>query len=111
MFYFLDYTTNKALGKWVAKQREQYKLLKKGEHSFLTPDRLEQLNSIGFVWSMKGRAPKEEDEIEDEAIAAAKVGASFARNYIVYAKEYCKLTFTFHFQKLLRLLLQPRMLL
>jgi hypothetical protein len=78
------------LGKWVAKQREQFKLLKKGEHSFLTPDRLEQLNSIGFVWSMKGRTPKEEDEaaavaathqdIEDAAVAAAKaaVGALVA---------------------------------
>ena len=43
----------------VAKQREQYKLLMKGEHSFLTPDRKQQLEEIGFVWSMKGRAPKE----------------------------------------------------
>eukprot|EP00539_Tryblionella_compressa_P005631 CAMPEP_0178762858 /NCGR_PEP_ID=MMETSP0744-20121128/16788_1 /TAXON_ID=913974 /ORGANISM="Nitzschia punctata, Strain CCMP561" /LENGTH=408 /DNA_ID=CAMNT_0020417607 /DNA_START=142 /DNA_END=1368 /DNA_ORIENTATION=- len=48
------YSENKALGKWVAKQREQYKLLKKGKHSFLTPDRLEKLNSIGFVWSVRG---------------------------------------------------------
>mmetsp|Transcript_22232 Transcript_22232/g.32817 ORF Transcript_22232/g.32817 Transcript_22232/m.32817 type:complete len:479 (-) Transcript_22232:439-1875(-) len=72
------YTTNKALGKWVAKQREQFKLLKNGEHSFLTPDRLEQLNSIRFVWSMKGRTPKEEDEIEDAAIAAAKAAVAAA---------------------------------
>ena len=39
---------------WVAKQREQYKLLQKGRHSYLSPDRLEQLKSIGFVWSVKG---------------------------------------------------------
>eukprot|EP00535_Pseudo-nitzschia_heimii_P009626 CAMPEP_0197192634 /NCGR_PEP_ID=MMETSP1423-20130617/25375_1 /TAXON_ID=476441 /ORGANISM="Pseudo-nitzschia heimii, Strain UNC1101" /LENGTH=273 /DNA_ID=CAMNT_0042645557 /DNA_START=1 /DNA_END=819 /DNA_ORIENTATION=+ len=47
---------NKALGKWVAKQREQYKLHKKGKHSFLTPDRLEKLNVIGFVWSIRGES-------------------------------------------------------
>lgn len=47
------YKENRALGKWVAKQREQYKLLKKGQHSFLTPLRLERLNEIGFVWSVR----------------------------------------------------------
>ena len=54
----------------VAKQREQYKLLLKGEHSFLTPDRREQLESIGFVWSMKGRSPKEESPARHDAIGA-----------------------------------------
>ena len=44
------YKDNKALGKWVAKQREQYKLMKKGQHSFLTPYRLEKLEKAGFVW-------------------------------------------------------------
>lgn len=47
---------NKALGKWVAKQREQYKIHKKGKHSFLTPDRLEKLDRIGFVWSVRGES-------------------------------------------------------
>eukprot|EP00542_Grammatophora_oceanica_P000828 CAMPEP_0194070140 /NCGR_PEP_ID=MMETSP0009_2-20130614/88023_1 /TAXON_ID=210454 /ORGANISM="Grammatophora oceanica, Strain CCMP 410" /LENGTH=354 /DNA_ID=CAMNT_0038723391 /DNA_START=218 /DNA_END=1282 /DNA_ORIENTATION=- len=59
------YKENKALGKWVAKQREQYRFLKEGRHSFLTPDRLELLNTCGFIWSLKGRAPKE--EIVDQA--------------------------------------------
>jgi len=57
---------NKALGKWVAKQREQYKLHKKGKHSFLTPDRLEKLNTIGFVWSVRGEtstSPTEKNTI------------------------------------------------
>mmetsp|Transcript_25637 Transcript_25637/g.36151 ORF Transcript_25637/g.36151 Transcript_25637/m.36151 type:complete len:504 (-) Transcript_25637:221-1732(-) len=58
------YTENRALGKWVAKQREQYRLLCMGKHSFLTPDRVQQLKSIDFVWSVKGRAP-------DTAAAAA----------------------------------------
>jgi Helicase associated domain len=66
------------LGKWVAKQREQYRALKKGEHSFLTPDRLEQLNQIGFVWSMKGRVPREDDDDVDEAAAVAAAKAAVA---------------------------------
>lgn len=41
------------LGKWVAKQREQFRLLQQGKHSFLTPDRLEKLNEAGFVWSVR----------------------------------------------------------
>jgi hypothetical protein len=53
------YKQDKGLGKWVAKQREQYKLLKDGKHSFLTPDRLERLNAINFCWSIKGKVARE----------------------------------------------------
>jgi hypothetical protein len=45
---------------WVAKQREQYKLLKKGKHSFLTPDRLEKLNAVGFVWTVRGETAEDD---------------------------------------------------
>jgi hypothetical protein len=61
------YKENKALGKWTAKQREQYKLMKKGKHSFLTPYRLERLNTIGFVWQVRSTLDDEElDETEKE---------------------------------------------
>jgi len=86
------YTPNKALGKWVAKQREQYKLYKKGKHSFLTPDRLEKLNTIGFVWSVRGEpsvstilsekvdstaaAAVHEEKVVDEGAAAAAAGTA-----------------------------------
>ena len=63
------YKANKALGKWVAKQREQFKLLKKAQHSFLTPYRLEKLNDVGFVWQVRTGA-------EDVKEAAAPVAAS-----------------------------------
>jgi len=70
------YKENKALGKWVAKQREQYKLHKKGKHSFLTPDRLEKLNIIGFVWSVRGDTPTTitttEKNITDDVLADMK---------------------------------------
>mmetsp|Transcript_54429 Transcript_54429/g.80794 ORF Transcript_54429/g.80794 Transcript_54429/m.80794 type:complete len:383 (-) Transcript_54429:390-1538(-) len=50
------YQRNKHLGKWVAKQREQYSLLMRGKHSLLTPERLDILNSVDFVWNAKRRA-------------------------------------------------------
>ena len=56
------YKDNKALGKWVAKQREQHKLLKKGVHSFLTPYRLEKLNNLGFVWSVRSSLDSAPDD-------------------------------------------------
>eukprot|EP00551_Chaetoceros_affinis_P008323 CAMPEP_0203669104 /NCGR_PEP_ID=MMETSP0090-20130426/5561_1 /ASSEMBLY_ACC=CAM_ASM_001088 /TAXON_ID=426623 /ORGANISM="Chaetoceros affinis, Strain CCMP159" /LENGTH=377 /DNA_ID=CAMNT_0050533705 /DNA_START=83 /DNA_END=1213 /DNA_ORIENTATION=- len=49
------YAQNRALGKWVSKQREQYKLLLCGKTSFMTKERIAQLNDIGFSWSAKGR--------------------------------------------------------
>jgi Helicase associated domain len=63
------YKPNKALGKWVAKQREQYKLLQKKQHSFLTPYRQEKLNTAGFVWVV--RAGMDTDAVAAAAAAAA----------------------------------------
>ena len=45
------------LGRWVKKQREQYKRLQRGTSSSLTSDRLERLESVGFVWDF----PKPDD--------------------------------------------------
>jgi Helicase associated domain len=64
------YKENKALGKWTAKQREQYKLYKKGQHSFLTPYRLEKLNQIGFVWQVRSGNDGEEDPLDEGKEAA-----------------------------------------
>uniref|UniRef100_A0A7S4SME1 Helicase-associated domain-containing protein n=1 Tax=Ditylum brightwellii TaxID=49249 RepID=A0A7S4SME1_9STRA len=38
---------NKSLGQWVKKQRQLYK------KNALDPDRIQQLNSIGFIWDLK----------------------------------------------------------
>lgn len=59
------YKENKALGKWTAKQREQYKLHQKGKHSFLTPYRLEKLNQIGFVWQVRSGTEGVEDDPDE----------------------------------------------
>jgi uncharacterized membrane protein YgaE (UPF0421/DUF939 family) len=53
------------LGKWVAKQREQYKLKLKGQHSFLTPYREEQLNQIGFSWHVRNSLDNEVQTVLD----------------------------------------------
>jgi len=49
------YSRNRALGKWVAKQREQYRFFREGRHSFLTEERIDLLKSINFTWQIKGR--------------------------------------------------------
>ena len=49
------YAPNRALGKWVAKQREQYRFFREGRHSFLTEERIDLLKSINFTWQIKGR--------------------------------------------------------
>lgn len=43
---------NKALGQWVAKQRDAYKKYQKGDaKSTMNPDKIRRLEGIGFVWS------------------------------------------------------------
>ena len=39
----------------MAKQREQYCYYQEGKHSFLSEERIDLLNSIGFVWRVKGK--------------------------------------------------------
>lgn len=51
-----------ALGAWVASNRKQYELMKCGQkgHS-LTPERIEQLESLGFIWKLRFGRPKKND--------------------------------------------------
>lgn len=41
---------SKELGKWVNKQRQEYKLYTEGKHSQMTEERIRILNEIEFVW-------------------------------------------------------------
>ncbi len=43
---------NPVLAKWVEMQRSQYKYLHDGRRSHLTPERIKQLEEIGFVWNV-----------------------------------------------------------
>mmetsp|Transcript_6694 Transcript_6694/g.9453 ORF Transcript_6694/g.9453 Transcript_6694/m.9453 type:complete len:614 (-) Transcript_6694:117-1958(-) len=50
-------TTYSQLGKWVEHQRTQYKLRVEGKQSAMTPERIGQLEGIGFEWIIP-RAPR-----------------------------------------------------
>jgi Helicase associated domain len=42
--------SNRKLANWVSNVRKQHKLRNSGSHSTLTKEKIDQLNSIGFVW-------------------------------------------------------------
>jgi glutaredoxin len=44
------FLSNKPLGIWVQKQRQQYKLLREGKTSAMTTERIESLNELDFEW-------------------------------------------------------------
>ncbi|KAL9183321.1 LOW QUALITY PROTEIN: hypothetical protein ACHAXT_005108 [Thalassiosira profunda] len=46
------YPEDKQLGKWVDNQRQKYKLRNKGKPSSMTPERVLELEGIGFVWDV-----------------------------------------------------------
>mmetsp|Transcript_11877 Transcript_11877/g.17873 ORF Transcript_11877/g.17873 Transcript_11877/m.17873 type:complete len:89 (-) Transcript_11877:82-348(-) len=43
---------------WVRQQRRQYKLLMEGRKSHITQERIDMLNSVGFVWVAKMNGTK-----------------------------------------------------
>jgi len=40
-----------ALGKWVDKQRQDYRTLQEGKSSLMTQERIKKLSGVGFVWN------------------------------------------------------------
>jgi len=48
------YSKNPQLGMWVRSQRREYKLLRDGKMSRMTPERYEILDKMGFVWDPRG---------------------------------------------------------
>ena len=47
-----NFTQNKALGRWVSTQRQEYKFLITDRPSQMTIERAEALNDIGFDWEV-----------------------------------------------------------
>jgi hypothetical protein len=47
---------NPQLGTWINTQRKQYRLLKLGQHSQMTPHRIVQLETLGFSWTKCGKS-------------------------------------------------------
>lgn len=56
------YSDNPALGQWVKRQRHQYRLYSRGDHSHLNADRIKLLEDRGFVWDSHGSAWEEKYE-------------------------------------------------
>lgn len=66
------YPPNIQLGRWVSVQRYMYNELKKGKKSSMTPDRIEMLDLIGFVWDASERS--------FETVATAESNKDFVRS-------------------------------
>jgi len=47
-----EWNENPQLGRWVKTQRAEYRRLKEGKKTFITAQRIDVLNSIGFKWSL-----------------------------------------------------------
>jgi len=60
------YPPNPHLARWVRRQRRQYKLLQRGLHSKMTPERFEILNKEGFVWEAHVRNERFKKYHEDK---------------------------------------------
>ena len=52
------YAANPKLASWVAEQRKQYKLMKTGNPSSITAERIQLLNELGFAWNAQEEAWK-----------------------------------------------------
>jgi len=58
------YKANKALGKWVSKQREQYRLFLQGKASIMKQEKINKLNTLGFCWGVKGKTSQAIQSLE-----------------------------------------------
>lgn len=75
-----NYPQNQALSNWVANQRCHYKIFMKNlkspqqsqEYTFMTQARIDALEKIGMVWSLRKRGPK--DSNGQHAAAAGNQG-------------------------------------
>jgi len=57
------YGPNKQLGWWVGAQRQQYRLLRQGRYSPMTPERIAKLEEIGFVWDASHLSPNQPNSV------------------------------------------------
>ena len=98
---------NHSLGTWCGTQRYQFKKLQNGYASNITQDRIDKLNSIGFVWenmsvaasssttntshknSQKQHQDDDKQEPQPAAVAPRKVYTSWEERFREW-KEFCE---------------------
>lgn len=66
------YEPNTALGLWVVYQRHQYRRRYENKTSYITPERIEALNEIGFEWNLSNKFNKQWEERYDELVEFKK---------------------------------------
>eukprot|EP00523_Entomoneis_sp_CCMP467_P019920 CAMPEP_0168863248 /NCGR_PEP_ID=MMETSP0727-20121128/18853_1 /TAXON_ID=265536 /ORGANISM="Amphiprora sp., Strain CCMP467" /LENGTH=395 /DNA_ID=CAMNT_0008918313 /DNA_START=85 /DNA_END=1268 /DNA_ORIENTATION=+ len=54
----IGWEENVQLSNWVSTQRQEYKLLQKGRSSRLTPQKIELLNKVDFIWEAQRGGPR-----------------------------------------------------
>lgn len=64
------------LGAWVKWQREKYALFEEGRTSYFTPEKIERLNKIGFVWRVRRKRKKSNNKKECSKEENRKEGES-----------------------------------
>jgi hypothetical protein len=82
-----SYKSNPQLGRWVKRQRRQYKLLRDGAKSTMTPERIQLLEDLGFVWDSHEATFQErlEELVEYRQIhGTAVIDGSDAQNKQLY---------------------------
>jgi len=48
-----EYAANPGLGRWCMNQRSKYRQWQQGQHTSMTPKRIERLEAIGFSWHIR----------------------------------------------------------
>ena len=93
------YSTNAKLGQWVSNQRVQYKLSQEGKSCVMTEERIQQLESVGFVWNAQASWKERFEELVEykKVFGDCRVPTQFSDNpklgqWVVTQRVQCKLS-------------------
>jgi len=64
---------NKKLATWVKCQRRQYKLYWDGKPSAMSPERIMELEKVGFEWEIRATLPRKQQQVGGAALKPAPV--------------------------------------
>jgi Helicase associated domain len=72
--------SDKKLATWIKCQRRQYKLYWDGKPSAMSPERILELEKVGFEWEIRSTAARSSSHSEPEAAVAAAAAAMAQRS-------------------------------
>lgn len=82
------YKKNRPLASWVFNQRHQYRLFSAGTKSLLNQDRINTLESIGFIWNAKKSKEWKEAERNRKQASVEGIWQGHYRNLVAYKKKH-----------------------